>query len=100
AAIVLAPLLTEHPADLADRAVLAEGLAHRRKHVLSAAGCLTDTRERRRSPVCVPLRSDPCGAFELPLLGRGIDRLQLDLLLLLGGVFVHADDDAFPGFDL
>src|SRR5205814_3319337 len=98
--VVLPPLLTQHAADLADRAPHAQRLTHRVEHVLGATRGLADPREPRRSLLGAALRAHLCRALELAPLRRRIDRLQLDRLLRLRGVLVHADDHALALLDL
>ncbi len=75
-------------------------VSHRVEHVVRAARRVAHAVERCRSLVGVPLGAQLRRALELALLGSGIDRLQLDLVLRIGGVLVHADDHALTALDL
>ena len=74
-AVVLAPLLAQHAADLADRAVRAQRVAHRRR---AGSRCRAPPRARARAPPPRRPRSRPArtrrGPLELAALGLGVDR--------------------------
>ena len=60
-AVVLAPLRAQHAADLADRAVGAQGSAHRDKDVLGSVCSVAHGCERPRCVFCVALGAQRCG---------------------------------------
>src|SRR3954454_10846789 len=99
-AVVHAPLRPQGLADLADRAERTEGIAHRREKIRVAQCCVADGRQAALRILGISLGTDLRRPLELPLLPRGVDLLQLDLLILVLGIAVDAHDHALAGFDL
>ena len=99
ARVVHAELLAEHPADLADRGLRAERLAHRREEVLGAARD-AHLGERARVRIGVALGPHARGPLELPPLGLRVEPVELDRLGVLLDVAVHADEHALAALDL
>ena len=73
-AVVLAPLLAEHAADLADRAVRAQRVAQRRQHVRGSARGLAHRGERGVGLAGVAPGAHARGALDLAPLGLRVDR--------------------------
>ncbi len=98
--VVHAPFGTKGLADLADGAVGAEGLPHRREQIRVPLGRLDDGRERRGCRLGVPFGPHARGPLELAALGRRVDPLQLGLGVVVLGEAVDADDHALAALDL
>src|SRR5581483_587731 len=98
--VVLAPLLAEHAADLADRAARTKRVPHRRKQVAVAARRLAHAVEARLRLAGVALGAHAGGARELAPLALRVERVQLDRRVLGDRVAVDADDRPLAALDL
>src|SRR2546426_4040970 len=98
--VVGAELVSQHLADLADRAAHSQRLAHRVEQVALSAGDAPHLRERALGLGRPALRAHMRRPLVLAALGLGVDREQLDVLLLSLRELVDSDDHALARLDL